>query len=193
MSMPGQDTGQPLSVGVADGPLEKRQPRLTVRDVPGPRRRPVCPRGGVWGRSQQTGMSCSSPRSVMTTGRPGRYRWRRRPPNELYARVDGETPGLAHTVAVSTPTPGVCVSPECQASQSQPQDADFEGASADGSRVFFAEHPTNSSPTPRARAKAKPAKSAAWRRVVAVTCLWLGLCGAIRSAPPKNPRPKNAS
>jgi hypothetical protein len=56
--------------------------------------------------------------------------------NQLFARVDGESPGLAHTVSISTPTPSSCHS-ECQAVQGNPQDADFEGASQDGSRAFF--------------------------------------------------------
>jgi hypothetical protein len=51
---------------------------------------------------------------------------------ELYARVDGEKPS-AHTVAISEPTAADCLA--CQTTtRSQ---ASFEGASADGSRVFF--------------------------------------------------------
>ena len=57
--------------------------------------------------------------------------------NELLERVDNETPGLAHTVLVSAPTPAACSSEACHAAQSEPQDAEFEGASSDGSRVFF--------------------------------------------------------
>jgi hypothetical protein len=59
--------------------------------------------------------------------------------SQLFARVDGESPGLAHTVAISAPTPGSCNSAECEASQSESdsRDASFAGASADGSRVFF--------------------------------------------------------
>ncbi len=56
--------------------------------------------------------------------------------NELFERVDGEGPG-AHSVLVSAPTPAGCTSGECLAAQSEPQDAEFEGASSDGSRVFF--------------------------------------------------------
>lgn len=59
------------------------------------------------------------------------------PTNELFERVDGETPGVAHTVLVSAPTPAGCSSVACQAAQSEPQDAEFEGASSDGSRVLF--------------------------------------------------------
>ena len=56
--------------------------------------------------------------------------------NELYERVDGESPG-AHSVLVSAATPASCTSPECVAAQSEPEDAEFEGASNDGSRVLF--------------------------------------------------------
>ena len=56
--------------------------------------------------------------------------------NELFKRVDGEGPG-AHSVLVSASTPAGCTSGECVAAQSAPQNAEFEGASSDGSRVFF--------------------------------------------------------
>jgi hypothetical protein len=74
---------------------------------------------------------------------------------ELYARVDGETPE-AHTIAISQPdAPQVagetarghesppddeCISTECQkdiADQADWREAEFEGASEDGSKVFF--------------------------------------------------------
>jgi hypothetical protein len=51
---------------------------------------------------------------------------------ELYVRVDGETPS-AHTIALSEPSPSDCSS--CQTGQ--PQYAAFQGASEDGSKVFF--------------------------------------------------------
>jgi hypothetical protein len=56
------------------------------------------------------------------------------PAYELYARIDGELPD-AHTVPISTPAP----EPECDATcQSRPaRDAKFQGASEDGSKVFF--------------------------------------------------------
>ena len=56
--------------------------------------------------------------------------------NELLERVDGEGPG-AHSVLVSASTPAACTTGECHAAQSAPQNAEFEGASSDGSRVFF--------------------------------------------------------
>ena len=54
------------------------------------------------------------------------------PVNELYARVDGTQPD-AHTVAISEPSPADCS--EC--SLSGEDDAEFRGASFDGSKVFF--------------------------------------------------------
>jgi hypothetical protein len=63
----------------------------------------------------------------------------------LYERVDGER-GDAHTVWVSAPTAGSCTTLECHENTSTAspaveeahfRDAEFEGASADGSRVFF--------------------------------------------------------
>ena len=63
----------------------------------------------------------------------------------LYARVDGEL-GDAHTVLVSAPTAAACTSVACKENTSTEskakeeerfRDALFEGASADGSRVFF--------------------------------------------------------
>ena len=54
------------------------------------------------------------------------------PVNELHARVDG-TRSDAHTVAISEPTSADCS--EC--SLSGEADAEFQGASFDGSKVFF--------------------------------------------------------
>jgi len=51
---------------------------------------------------------------------------------ELWARVDGET-SSAHTVSISEPSSTDCVS--CQTTNQS--EATFQGASADGSRVFF--------------------------------------------------------
>jgi hypothetical protein len=51
---------------------------------------------------------------------------------ELYARIDGETPA-AHTVAISEPTAADCS--ECNTSA--PEASTFQGASEDGSKVFF--------------------------------------------------------
>ncbi len=56
------------------------------------------------------------------------------PVRELFARVDGERSD-AHTLAISASTPSTCKGAECQTSA--PEDADFAGASSDGSRVFF--------------------------------------------------------
>jgi hypothetical protein len=55
------------------------------------------------------------------------------PAYELYARIDGELPD-AHTVAISRPE---CEDAECRESEAQPSEAYFDGASEDGSRVFF--------------------------------------------------------
>ena len=55
------------------------------------------------------------------------------PAAELYARIDGEGPG-AETVLISAPSPTGCAA-ACQASP--PADAEFQNASADGSRVLF--------------------------------------------------------
>lgn len=52
---------------------------------------------------------------------------------ELYARVDNGEPG-AHTIAISEPTREDC--PECT-DAGELADAHFEGASEDGSKVFF--------------------------------------------------------
>ena len=131
----GQDTGRPLSVGVAGG-FESTNLVSPCGTYLGSGADPYVP-AVEYGSLSADGHVVfftalghdHGPTCPVSVAAPST--------NQLYARVDGETPGLAHTVAVSTPTPGVCVSPECQASQSQPQDADFEGASADGSRVFF--------------------------------------------------------
>ena len=65
--------------------------------------------------------------------------------DELWARVDGEIPGGAHSVLISAPTAGVCETAECREDTStepakeaeHARDANFEGASADGSVVVF--------------------------------------------------------
>lgn len=54
------------------------------------------------------------------------------PANELFARIDNGQPD-AHTVAISEPTEADCSKCETNA----PREATFEGASADGSKVFF--------------------------------------------------------
>jgi hypothetical protein len=51
--------------------------------------------------------------------------------NELYARIGGSS-----TVAISEPVPPRCSSPTCI--NSERQEASFQGASEDGSKVFFA-------------------------------------------------------
>ncbi len=64
------------------------------------------------------------------------------PAAELYARIDGER-GDAHTVQVSAPTTPGCTTSECKENTSvekqaeRARDASYEGASADGSTVFF--------------------------------------------------------
>jgi hypothetical protein len=57
------------------------------------------------------------------------------PADEVFARIDNGLPG-AHTVAISEPTREDCE--ECNTSA--PANAIFEGASADGSKVFFSTH-----------------------------------------------------
>lgn len=54
--------------------------------------------------------------------------------NELFARVDNGQPD-AHTVAISEPSPLDC--PACDIAISALKPAHFEGASVDGSKVFF--------------------------------------------------------
>jgi Fibronectin type III domain len=64
--------------------------------------------------------------------------------NELFARVDGEGSD-AHTVLVSGPTPAACKSVECEENTSvanesidaDGRNAEYAGASNDGSRVLF--------------------------------------------------------
>jgi DNA-binding beta-propeller fold protein YncE len=56
------------------------------------------------------------------------------PAAELYARIDGTLPG-AHTVFISGRSPADCTTSACQ--NSAPSGANFEGASTDGSKVFF--------------------------------------------------------
>ncbi|HEV7493074.1 hypothetical protein [Baekduia sp.] len=56
------------------------------------------------------------------------------PADTLYARVDGELPS-AHTVAISERSAAACTTAACLTSS--PANALFQGASADGSRVFF--------------------------------------------------------
>ena len=61
--------------------------------------------------------------------------------NELYARIDNGQPG-AHTVAISEPSKAEGAVPgDCEACDTEPAvraAARFEGASTDGSKVFFA-------------------------------------------------------
>jgi NHL repeat len=52
------------------------------------------------------------------------------PANELYARID-----QARTVPISQRSPAECATTECK--DSPPSDASFQGASTDGSKVFF--------------------------------------------------------
>ena len=63
------------------------------------------------------------------------------PVDELYARVDGEDarPGFARSVAISVQPPvAACNAEPCvKNAATEFQDAAFEGASGDGSRVFF--------------------------------------------------------
>jgi hypothetical protein len=63
------------------------------------------------------------------------------PADELYARIDGEDPrpGFARSVPVSVQPPvAACNAEPCETNASHEfEDAAFEGASADGSRVFF--------------------------------------------------------
>jgi hypothetical protein len=60
----------------------------------------------------------------------------------VYARVDGELPD-AHTVAISAPSPSECGAgpaageAACRGAAGDPADANFEEASADGSKAFF--------------------------------------------------------
>jgi hypothetical protein len=56
------------------------------------------------------------------------------PVNELFARVDNGSSD-AHTVAISEPTKGDCE--QCDTEPGVLQNAEFAGASADGSKVFF--------------------------------------------------------
>jgi hypothetical protein len=64
------------------------------------------------------------------------------PVSELYARIDGERAD-ARSALISAPTPGVCISKECEENTGKAKeaerfrDASYEGASTDGSRVFF--------------------------------------------------------
>jgi hypothetical protein len=58
---------------------------------------------------------------------------------ELYARIDGELAD-ARSVLISGPTPEACTSEECHESTTEvaaARNANFEAASADGSRAFF--------------------------------------------------------
>ncbi len=65
------------------------------------------------------------------------------PAAELYARIDGEEAGRAHTMLISGPTPETCKTKPCEENTSivnekaDARDANFEGASTDGSRVLF--------------------------------------------------------
>ncbi len=64
------------------------------------------------------------------------------PTDELYARIDGESDD-AHTVLISAPTPASCTNGECRENTSaanrlaDARSAEFEGASSDGTSVFF--------------------------------------------------------
>jgi DNA-binding beta-propeller fold protein YncE len=65
------------------------------------------------------------------------------PANAIYARIDGERSD-AHTVAISNPSPSECGGGEaaaekaCREAAGKPAGAEFFGASADGSKAFFA-------------------------------------------------------
>ncbi len=65
------------------------------------------------------------------------------PAAELYARIDGEEAGRAHTMLISGPTPETCKTKPCEENTSilnekaDARDANFEGASTDGARVLF--------------------------------------------------------
>ena len=56
------------------------------------------------------------------------------PADTLYARIDGTLPD-AHTVLISGRSPAGCTTSACQSST--PEDAEFAGASKDGSKAFF--------------------------------------------------------
>jgi hypothetical protein len=56
------------------------------------------------------------------------------PVNELFARIDNGLPD-AHTIAISEPVPADCA--ECDTTAPALQPALFDGASEDGSKVFF--------------------------------------------------------
>jgi DNA-binding beta-propeller fold protein YncE len=61
------------------------------------------------------------------------------PADELYARIDGETEGKAHTVHISAPQCGAGEGAKEKACRSAPPaNASFQGASRDGSLAFFA-------------------------------------------------------
>lgn len=65
------------------------------------------------------------------------------PADTLYARIDGEEESRARSVRISAPTPGTCETKECEENTGAEKQAErarqagFEGASTDGSRVFF--------------------------------------------------------
>ncbi len=63
------------------------------------------------------------------------------PVSEVYARIDGELPD-ARSILISGPTSAACTSAGCRENTGKlerARDAVFEGASTDGSRVFFAD------------------------------------------------------
>jgi hypothetical protein len=92
------------------------------------------------GEVGQKGVMSTDGRIVFftATGEPGCTGWGMNretpvPANALYARVDGERSD-AHTVAISARSVGDCTG-ECLSSRAG--DANFAGASADGSKAFF--------------------------------------------------------
>ncbi len=59
------------------------------------------------------------------------------PAAELFARVDGESAG-AYTMLISAATPSwTCTTPECHTASTAAPEAQFQGASSGGGRVFF--------------------------------------------------------
>jgi hypothetical protein len=134
----GTENPRPLLVGVSGGPGSTAL--LSDCGTPSP---------SIAGGSPHTAYNRISAdgRTVFFTARHSTTCTDNQPPvNELFARVDGELPD-AHTVAISEPNAlspappdDACTSAECEAdttTEANFRDGEFEGASADGSRVFF--------------------------------------------------------
>lgn len=128
----GAGNALPLMVGVNGGP-ESHELISRCGTVLGD------PTGGI---QRHYGSLSADGRTVYFTAMQGPEIVGCPPVDELYARIDGGISD-AHAMLISGPTPATCTSEECKGNTSKEKEserarnANFEGASTDGSKVFF--------------------------------------------------------